>query len=228
MLNVDISNPALYGLDESQLVTVQGHLLTQKTADAFGQMQQHAVLDGIAIELCSAHRNFAKQAAIWNAKAQGKRILLDLNNQVLDCQNLTDDQLVDAILNWSALPGASRHHWGTDIDVYDGNNINRQQLKLISDEYLIDGPCGALSVWLQHHAQQYGFYLPYQAGRSGVSPEPWHLSYFPESSLYLAQYDRKSLKQLLSNSNISLKSALINRLDELVDRYVYFIADAPK
>ena len=25
----------------------------------------------------------------------------------------------DAILLWSALPGASRHHWGTDFDVFD-------------------------------------------------------------------------------------------------------------
>ena len=24
-----------------------------------------------------------------------------------------------AILVWSALPGASRHHWGTDLDVFD-------------------------------------------------------------------------------------------------------------
>ncbi|WP_144208411.1 M15 family metallopeptidase [Shewanella donghaensis] len=227
MLNTNIDNPALYGLVQTHLVNIQGYSLTVKTAAAFNQMQQQAAIENIDIQICSAHRTFEKQCSIWNAKAQGKRVLLDLQNHAIDIESLSDNEIVDAILCWSALPGASRHHWGTDIDVFDANQINQQQLKLISDEYLTDGPCGALSSWLQLNAHKFSFYLPYQVDQSGVSPEPWHLSYYPESKQFLTQYDPKNLKLLLSNSNISLKSALINRLDELVERYVYFIADYP-
>ncbi len=224
----NLQYPALYGLDESHLVPLGQFLLTARTLTAFNKMQQHALSDGIDVQICSAYRNFERQMAIWNGKALGKRTLLDINNQPIDHSRLTDEQLVDAILCWSALPGASRHHWGTDIDVFDGNNISKADLKLISDEYVDNGPCAQLASWLNQHAKEHGFYLPYQANKSGVSPEPWHLSYFPESSQFLSQYQPDSLRQLLSQAEITLQSALLKKLDTLVDHYVFFVANTPE
>ncbi|MCL1065509.1 M15 family metallopeptidase [Shewanella olleyana] len=223
-----LEHPVLYGLDDAHLVSFGNFLLTEATSLAFKSMQQKALADGIDIQICSAYRSFERQMAIWNGKAQGKRPLLDIRNQPLNPSSLTDNELVDAILCWSALPGASRHHWGTDIDVFDAKQISKADLQLISDEYENEGPCTNLANWLTAHAQQFGFYLPYQPNQSGVSPEPWHLSYYPESSKLLSQYQPNSLRQLLSQSEITLQSALLKKLDELVEQYVFYVADIPK
>ena len=74
---------------------------------------------GFEPAIVSGFRNYQRQLLIWNAKANGERVLLDSAGVPLDPSGLDEWQLVQAILRWSALPGASRHHWGTDIDVYD-------------------------------------------------------------------------------------------------------------
>ena len=49
---------------------------------------------------------------------------------------LAPDALIETILLWSALPGGSRHHWGTDVDVFDaaavapGNACDRKLLSV--------------------------------------------------------------------------------------------------
>ena len=48
-----------------------------------------------------------------------ERPLLDARNQPLDALQLGETERLHAILHWSALPGTSRHHWGTDLDIYD-------------------------------------------------------------------------------------------------------------
>lgn len=74
---------------------------------------------GIELSVVSAFRDFGRQCDIWNAKWRGERALLDRSGRPLAAQGLDTDARIDAILAWSALPGASRHHWGTDLDVID-------------------------------------------------------------------------------------------------------------
>lgn len=198
--------------------------LEVSTANAFNAMAIAAKHAGIAIGICSAYRSFERQLAIWNAKASGKRALLDANGQAISSECLTDDALIDAILCWSALPGASRHHWGTDIDVFDANQINVSKLQLVQQEYTASGPCGQLHAWLVAHSAEFGFYFPYQAGKSGVSPEPWHLSYAPKSQVLLTQFSAQDLASVLKQSDILLKPAILSRLDKLVDEYVFRVA----
>ncbi|GGI86918.1 M15 family metallopeptidase [Shewanella gelidii] len=220
-----IKNSYLYGIQPHQLIDCAGVQLQQDTAAAFTAMQRQAQLEGIHIEICSAHRTFVKQAQIFNAKANGIRPLLDIECRPLDSKSLNQDELLHAILNWSALPGGSRHHWGTDIDVFDTNRIKQKDLKLVAAEYEATGPCGKLSSWLKEHAPQYGFFFPYQKGKSGVSPEPWHLSYAPISARYLELFDPKALQDIIYHSDISLKKSILDHLPYLVEKYVYRIAD---
>ena len=87
-----------------------------------------------------------------------------------------------AILLWSALPGASRHHWGTEIDVIDRAALRPgQHAQLIPAEYCAEGVFGGLDRWLTEHAGAFGFFRPYDRDRGGVQPEPWHLSFAPVS-----------------------------------------------
>src|SRR6185369_9906432 len=69
---------------------------------------------GIELEIASGFRDFAAQLRIWNMKYRGERPLYDEAGNVRDHASLGPVELVEGILCWSALPGASRHHWGTD------------------------------------------------------------------------------------------------------------------
>ena len=54
----------------------------------------------------------------------------------------------------------------------------------------------------------------------GVSPEPWHLSYEPVASVYEKAFDVCELKKLLSTSDILLKDAVLENIDEIHQRFV--------
>jgi hypothetical protein len=80
---------------------------------------------------------------------------------------------LNTILQFSALPGASRHHWGTEVDF---NSVN------VADWRPPSGTLVNLGQWLQKNAPKLGFIQAYTAGRSGgYNEEPWHYSYAPLS-----------------------------------------------
>lgn len=224
---MQITRPYLYGLDNQGLIDCKGHRLEANTAAAFLTMQRAAAYDGIDLQICSAYRDFDKQLTIWNAKASGKRVLLNQESEPVSIAQLSSNELVNLILVWSAIPGTSRHHWGTDIDIFDGKRIAQEDLRLISKEYQANGPCFKLNQWLNKHAQKYGFYRPYQPALSGVSPEPWHISYFPISNGYLDAYDFKSIKVVLESSAILQKDTILAQLESLINEYVKRVAPAP-
>lgn len=232
----------LYGLETEEaprrtLVNLSGSesgsgaevWLEAETAKAFLKMQAAAEQDGIALAICSGYRSFERQLAIWNAKASGKRPLLDKNSlPVGDVGALSDDELVALILLWSALPGASRHHWGTDMDLFDSGQISKHELKLVNAEYEPQGPCYKLNLWLDERALDFGFYRPFQPGLSGVSPERWHLSFLPKAKGFLEKFDSDRLRQILDHSDVTLKQSLLRRLPELVETYVRRVAPYPE
>ncbi len=226
MLKRCVTNALLYGLDSSNLVKFKGFWLEPETAKAFEKMTSDAWKEGINIAVCSSFRSFEAQLNIWNNKATGKRKVLDKNSIPVDITQLNQAELVKTILIWSALPGASRHHWGTDIDVFDANNISKSDLRLISQEYESDGPCADLSDWLTENAHKYGFYRPYQQGKSGVGPEPWHLSFAPKSFEYMDKFEQKDLRSIISEQKIELFKAIDAQLDEIIAEFFYHIACA--
>src|SRR5687768_17320780 len=85
----------------------------------FLAMRAAASAEGIDLVAFSSFRDFDRQLAIWNGKFRGERPMQDRAGNPLDTVTLTPAARVAAILWWSALPGASRHHWGTDFDVLD-------------------------------------------------------------------------------------------------------------
>ncbi|MGS0674293.1 M15 family metallopeptidase [Shewanella sp. 125m-1] len=224
---MQVTQPSLYGLEDQHLVECLGHLLEVNTAAAFLTMQQAALTAGIDIQICSGHRNFDRQLGIWNAKASGRRAVLDKSSMPVSIEHLSSNELIDTILLWSAIPGMSRHHWGTDIDIFDANGIEKPKLQLVPTEYQQGGPCFHLSQWLHSHADKFGFYLPYQQGLSGVSPEPWHLSYFPMSKDYINTYDIDAVKAILASCDILHKDTILERIVPLVNEYVLRVAPIP-
>ena len=226
-LTLRIASPHLYGLSSAHLVEYCGFLLEKETAIAYEKMRIAAAKDDIRLQICSAFRDFDRQQLIWNAKASGKRVLLDSDSKPVDINEKSPEQIIALILLWSALPGTSRHHWGTDIDVFDGNSISKENLQLIPQEYASNGPCHQLYIWLVQNAQQFGFYFPFQQGLSGVSAEPWHLSYFAVSKEFVDNFDTQSLRKILQDSSVLYKESLLNNLESLAQEYVFRVAPTP-
>src|SRR5262245_2909625 len=93
--------------------------LHYEAVSSFLAMREAAAAAGIDLVACSSFRDFDVQLSIWNRKWLGERVLYGRNGETLDRAALSEADLVDAILCWSAIPGGSRHHWGSDIDVID-------------------------------------------------------------------------------------------------------------
>jgi LAS superfamily LD-carboxypeptidase LdcB len=177
---------------------------------------------GFDLRVASGFRSFERQLHIWNQKACGQRPVLDEREQPVDLNALSDAEKVFAILRWSALPGASRHHWGSDMDVYDAAHMPADyQLQLSLNETQGDGCCADFHRWLtQELAQQQAFFRPYVAGVGRISPEPWHLSYAPLAGIFAAQLTEERLRNQLQASDIALKDSVLSNLTEIFNHYI--------
>jgi LAS superfamily LD-carboxypeptidase LdcB len=130
-------------------------------------------------------------------------------------------QRIDAILVWSALPGASRHHWGTDLDLIDRAAIPAgYRVELIAQEYAPSGPFGPLSAWLETNAARFGFFRPYRGVLSGVQPEAWHFSFAPLAEPARRALRVTNLRDALRDAPLAGKDVVLERLEELHERYV--------
>jgi LAS superfamily LD-carboxypeptidase LdcB len=201
--------------------------LHHAVVEPFLALRRAAAADGIDLVPVSSFRDFGRQLAIWNGKCRGERPLLGVDGQPLDARRLDEDELVAAILVWSALPGASRHHWGTDFDAIDRAAMPEgYRPQLVQEEYSPGGVFGRLGAWLDGHAAQHGFYRPYTTWRGGAQPEPWHLSYAPVAGQALAQFSPAMLRAALAESELDARAAVEKVLPALFERYVASV-DAP-
>lgn len=194
----------------------------------FEKLRAAALRDGIGLMPVSSFRDFGRQLAIWNAKHRGDRELRDAAGNLLDARALDDAARVAAILVWSALPGASRHHWGTDFDVIDQLAMPEgYRPQLVPGEYAAGGVFERLGAWLDARAGEFGFYRPYTTWRGGVQPEPWHLSYAPVSVPALESLSLSMLRQVIESSAIAGKPHVLARLPEIYTRFMLAI-DGPR
>lgn len=213
----------LLGLQDHHVVTLAepGHRLQTEAKEAFEAMQVAAMADGLHLMPASSFRGFDRQLAIWNAKFDGQRPLLDANSAPLDALSLSPAARVMAILQWSALPGTSRHHWGTDLDVYDPSLLPAgATLKLEPWEYEINGYFYPLSQWLNANMARFGFFLPFAKANGGVAVEPWHLSYQPLADNYARQLTPALLAAALAEQDIHGKADILSQLDEIFSRFI--------
>lgn len=164
-------------------------LLRKETYEAFLKMYEAAKKDGIELKILSATRNFATQKIIWEGKWTGKRLHESKENLAKTTPDPTARAL--KILRWSSMPGTSRHHWGTDMDLNAFNN-----------EFFEKGEGLKIYTWLTANAAKFGFCQPYSpkddARPNGYNEEKWHWSY-----LLLAQPLTTQAKLRLKNNMIA-------------------------
>ncbi len=191
---------------------------------SFLAMRDAAAGAGIDLQAVSSFRDFEHQVAIWNAKWCGERPLLDRHGQRLDHAALPEATRFDAILCWSAIPGGSRHHWGSDIDVIDRAALpDGYKVQLIGQEYQEGGVFAGLTRWLNANMGRFGFFRPFVKDKGGVSPEPWHLSYAPVSLPAMELLDLSVLRRAIEGSALACKEHVLARLPEIYTRFVLSI-----
>jgi len=194
----------------------------------FLAMRAAAAADGIDLVAFSTFRDFDRQLGIWNGKFRGERPIQDRAGKPLDALSLSPAARVTAILWWSALPGASRHHWGTDFDVVDARaKPPDYKLRVVPEEYQAGGPFHRLTEWLDAHMHAFGFFRPYTTDRGGVAPEPWHLSYAPVAKHALAALKVQDLRAVLAESAIEGRDEVLAALEPNYANYVLNVDAAP-
>ncbi len=192
---------------------------------AFVELRRRASEAGFDLAIVSGYRNYARQLRIWNDKADGLRPLLDSDGRPLDAGALDDWQRVQAILRWSALPGASRHHWGSDIDVYDRAAVEADyDVQLTPDEVADAGPFGPLHRWLDEQMARgdcCGFFRPYADDCGGIAPERWHLSYAPVALQFQRQLNPQRLLRALDAPELRLRGCIHRHWAEIFERFIW-------
>jgi LAS superfamily LD-carboxypeptidase LdcB len=227
------------GLDATHLKPVDERTVgTREAGDAFCRLAAAARTAGIDLRIASGYRDYGRQLAIFNAKARGERPVLSSSGVCLKRNDHDDLTWLRAILRYSALPGLSRHHWGTDFDVWDAAAVPEDySLGLVTAEYLSGGPFHHLNTWLSEREarnQSEDFFRPYATERGGVAPEPWHISHrrgrprasIPEQCETLSTLWREGTLPGVDQifPPMELASLVLANLGELVERYVV-IAD---
>lgn len=179
-----------------------GMYLRKEVYAAFQRMYSAALKDNIKLSIVSATRNFDYQKSIWQQK-------WNIIQSKPRKKPYTDLEIALKILKFSAMPGASRHHWGTDIDIC---NLN--------DSYFLTSQGKLIYAWLSQHASEYGFCQTYDikelTGRTGYNEEKWHWSYQPTSIVFT-----KMAGELLKNEDLKAFSGckMANEID-IVNNYI--------
>lgn len=216
-----MSNEMLFGMSEKNLAKLDNGILVHENLVApFYALKEKSIDNGFEIEVASGFRSFERQQYIWNEKSSGLRKLYDKSGKVLlEYNELSEDELLFAILRWSAIPGLSRHHWGTEIDIYDKRALGETKLELSIDE--VEGIFSPMYKWLSDQIESSGFFRPYFNEKNGVSPEMWHLSLKSESEKFEKDLTIENCYNFIkSHPEIALQENILKNLDEIFERFI--------
>lgn len=174
--------------------------LKKEAYEAFKNMYEAAKKDNVKLVVVSGCRTFNDQQCMWENKWK--------SNDFTKYQNKTERAL--NILSYIAMPGTSRHHWGTEID------FNSAKLA-----YYEQGTGKKMYEWLLKNASKFGFYQPYttigKKRRTGYKEEKWHWSYLPLSGIFIREYAKQITPADLQGFEGAETTGNINVIDGWVE-----------
>ncbi len=208
-----LANQKLFSKIDKTYANTANRYMHKEAYDAFKKMYEAAKKEGIKLQIVSAARPYHQQKAIWSAKWTGKR-KVDGENLAKAIPSIKERAL--KILEYSSMPGTSRHHWGTDIDI---NNLNNSYFEKGKGKQEYD--------WLVANAANFGFHQPYTqkgaARPNGYEEEKWHWSYLPLAQPYLNQYLQEiTIEDITALDFAGAKSAAPI---QVIEHYVLGIAE---
>ena len=192
------TNKNFVSIPKEYTTSKTGIYIRKETYDAFLKMRIAALKDGVTLNILSGTRNFVAQKSIWESK------------WTTFAKSTPDGfKRFKKILEFSAAPGTSRHHWGTDIDI---NSVDPSYFNTTKGKKEYD--------WLTKNGVTFGFCQPYTAGRTtGYSEEKWHWSYVPLAKDFLQEYIQFVQPKELQG----FSGAEYTQVTSLIDDYVLAI-----
>jgi LAS superfamily LD-carboxypeptidase LdcB len=195
---------------DQRFVLKNGYYLRTETFDAFLKMRNEAKRSGVNLRIVSATRTFFQQKQLWEDKWMARMPVNTDTGEYLPKpfsrqDNLTKEQRALRILEFTAMPSASRHHWGTDLDFNDVNPSYWATFKG-QREYF----------WLVENAPKFGFCQVYSANRTtGYHEEKWHWSYLPIARNLTIEYQKQIIdSDITLTSFIGSETAITTRFIE--------------
>ncbi len=185
----------------------KGYQLQKEAHKAFLRMKGAALDAGIAIEIVSSYRSYDRQKTIWTRKYNA-----------FTAQGMTPKEAITKIIEYSTIPGTSRHHWGTDMDIIQGGKSKPRAL-LVEENYEKGGVYAKMKEWMDMHANSFGFYLVYtkEPKRCGFKYEPWHYTYKPLSKPMLNQFLALDILSMLQKEKLAGYKAIE---EEFIYKYI--------
>jgi zinc D-Ala-D-Ala carboxypeptidase len=177
---------------DARFVKIGESYLRKETAEAFVKMKKAAAKSKIKLTIVSGTRTFSDQKRLWQGKWNGVTPVNTDTNEFLPKpksrnNNLSNEERALRVLEFTAMPTTSRHHWGTDFDL---NNVNLS--------YWTTSKGQKEYAWLVENAGNFGFCQVYSADRTnGYKEEKWHWSYIP-----LARTFTNEFAKLITNYDI--------------------------
>ena len=189
---IEYSVLELMGKEDIELFG-EGINLRKEAHDAFLEMKKAAYSDGIDIKIVSSYRNYYRQEAIWERKYM----------RYTEDDSMDPLKAIDKIIEYSTIPGTSRHHWGTDIDIIDGYRKTDGDV-LVPEKFEAGGPFEDFKKWMDENSNKFDYYLVYtnEPKRRGFKYEPWHYSFAPISIPMLTAYRRLNILLLLRQEEL--------------------------
>ena len=164
-----------------------GQFALRDVMESYNQLREKAAHDGWHLILVSGYRSFTSQRRVWNHYDKSFRKM----------SSLDEKGRVRAIMSTVSVPGLSRHHWGTELDISE-ETLRGQLVKIQADT-----PPKVLDFykWMEQNASTFGFCRVYLGKHGAVMDEPWHWSYFPFSRVYEKQFmEIKDFTKIMDSS----------------------------
>lgn len=199
------SNSYLIGRDTPKLYG-SGYRVLKRVNEAFLDMNSAARKSGTSVRIVSSYRSFNHQNLIWTRKYKRYR-----------SRKLSPQTAVNYNIRYTAIPGSSRHHWGTEIDVVDGT-VRTSLYPLNTKHYHGNGMYKKFREWMDQNAHKYGFYRVYTNDhtRRGFRYEPWHYSFAELAKPMLKEYTERDVQNILKYQELLGKSYFT---DSFISKY---------
>lgn len=159
--------------------TIQGKQVHRGIADALEQMLSDAEKEGLNLIICSAYRDYEKQAELVENSIDK---LITAGYSYAEAHWKTKQQL--------ALVGVSEHHTGLAVDIVGKTHQSLDEKQADTSE----------AKWLEEHAHEYGFILRYPKDKeniTGIFFESWHFRYVGKEAAAFMKEHQLCLEEFL-------------------------------
>ena len=173
-----------------------------EACDSLEAMCESALADGIRLRVRSATRNFEDQCYFWNRDWKKTN-----KNGAQGC--------ID-VMRIVAMPGVSRHHWGTEVDI-DGLGNSKKLASIENNKRY---------AWLKKNAAKFGYYQCYDSdsSRTGYQEETWHWSFYP-----LSEEMTRAMVYLMSYGDIpEFEGCEFAEEIQVIENYVLGVGEVPR